>query len=82
MSVALLTAGEDKPYALGMGPALAAHGLHVDFIGSDIVDGPMVRNNPLINFLNLRGNQAWKAPFLVKVRRILRACTPVSWPMR
>lgn len=71
LSVALLTAGMDKPYALGMGAALAAHGIRVDFIGSDEVDGPELRS-PGVNFLNLRGNQRRDARYLVKAARVLR----------
>jgi glycosyltransferase involved in cell wall biosynthesis len=71
LSVALLTAGQDKPYALGMGAALAAHGIRVDFIGSDEVDGPELCS-PRVNFLNLRGNQRRDAAYLVKAGRVLR----------
>jgi glycosyltransferase involved in cell wall biosynthesis len=72
LKVALLTAGEDKPYALGIGPALAAEGIFVDFIGSDEVNGPELHDNPLLNFLNLRGNQRRDASGLEKARRVLR----------
>jgi hypothetical protein len=39
--VALLTAGKDKPYALGMASALLAK--HGNFIGSELVDGRLYR---------------------------------------
>jgi len=52
--VALLTAGRDKPYALGLASALISQGLVFDFIGSDIVDGPELHGNPRVTFLNLR----------------------------
>ena len=35
ISVALLTGGSDKPYALGLASALSSQGIHVDFVGSD-----------------------------------------------
>lgn len=70
LRIGLLTAGRDKPYALGLGPALADEGLAVDFIGSDVVDGPAVRNHPNIRFRNLR-NQAEQASPLAKIRRVL-----------
>lgn len=71
MSVALLTGGDDRPYALGMASALAEQGIAVDFIGSDKLDAPELHNSPQINLLNLRGNQNEDAPLLRKVVRIL-----------
>src|SRR4051794_2882444 len=35
ISIALLTGGGDKPYALGIAEALTSVGISVDFIGSD-----------------------------------------------
>lgn len=69
--VALLTAGRDKPYALGLGPALADHGIKLDFIGSDDVDGPELASRPSIRFFNLRGNQSSKASLPTKILRVL-----------
>lgn len=69
LRIALLTAGRDKPYALGLGPALANQGLAVDFIGSDTVDGPEVRNHPRIRYFNLR-NQAERASLWSKMTRV------------
>jgi glycosyltransferase involved in cell wall biosynthesis len=71
MRVALLTGGDDRPYALGMTSALAREGVYVDFIGSDKLDAPELHNSPQINFLNLRGDQNEDAPLLRKVVRIL-----------
>jgi D-inositol-3-phosphate glycosyltransferase len=71
MCVALLTGGDDRPYALGMVSALARKGVCVDFIGSDKLDAPELHNSPQINFLNLRGDQNEDAPLLRKVVRIL-----------
>jgi len=72
LSVAVLTAGQDKPYALGIGAALANHGICVDFISSDEVNGPELWNNPRVNFLNLRGNQRRDASFALKGLRVLK----------
>jgi D-inositol-3-phosphate glycosyltransferase len=69
--VALLTGGDDRPYALGMASALAEQGIAVDFIGSDKLDAPQLHESPLITFLNLRGDQNEDAPLLRKVVRIL-----------
>jgi D-inositol-3-phosphate glycosyltransferase len=69
--VCLLTAGYDRPYALGMASALTGQGIGVDFIGSDELDAPQLRESPLINFLNLRGDQREDAPLLRKAVRLL-----------
>ena len=70
-SVALLTGGSDKPYALGLASALGTRGVAVDFIGSDELNCPEVHAVPQLRFLNLRGDQRESAPFLEKVGRIL-----------
>jgi D-inositol-3-phosphate glycosyltransferase len=72
MHVALLTGGWDKPYALGMGCALSEQGIALDFIGSDEVDGPQLRQRPRLRFLNLRGDQSPNATRWRKVQRIGR----------
>jgi glycosyltransferase involved in cell wall biosynthesis len=56
--IALLTAGRDKPYALGMACALLASDVSFDFIGSDLVDGPELHGNPLVRFLKLRDQRS------------------------
>src|SRR5206468_11512095 len=71
LSVALLTGGGDKPYALGMAAALTAAGITVDFIGSDDLSVPELFNNPRLKFLNLRGDQSSEAGLPAKVQRIL-----------
>jgi glycosyltransferase involved in cell wall biosynthesis len=70
LRVTLLTGGGDKPYALGLGSALAAQGVCLDFIGSDEVNGPELHETPLVNFLNLRGDQRSDASFVRKVLRV------------
>lgn len=71
LHVAVLTAGRDKPYALGLAAALKEQGIMHDFIGSDAVDGPELHGTPLINFLNLRGDQSVEAGWVRKVTRII-----------
>ncbi len=71
MRVALLTGGDDRPYALGMASALVGQGFDVDFIGSDKLDAQALYRSPLVNFLNLRGDQSEDAPFRRKVARIV-----------
>jgi D-inositol-3-phosphate glycosyltransferase len=71
LEIGLLTGGDDKPYALGLTGALREQGIALDFIGSDLLDDPAVRNTPGIRFMNLRGDTTQKAGFLAKLRRIL-----------
>src|SRR5438477_9068876 len=70
-SVALLTGGGDKPYALGLAAALTSAGVSVEFIGSDDLNVPELLNNPRVKFLNLRGDQRSEASSVAKVLRVL-----------
>jgi glycosyltransferase involved in cell wall biosynthesis len=79
VSVALLTGGGDKPYALGMAHALASAGVSVDFIGSDELSVPELLSNPRVNFLNLRGDQRQDASPLAKILRVLRYYVRLVW---
>jgi len=69
--ISLLTAGRDRPYALGLAAALAAAGVQFDFAGSDEVDSPELHTSPQIHFLNLRGDQSVNAGLLKKLLRVL-----------
>ena len=69
--IGLLTGGDDKSYALGLASALLAEGISLDFIGSDTVNAPMLHDNPMVNFLNLRGSQREDVGFGRKVVRML-----------
>ncbi len=69
--ISLLTGGGDKPYALGMAAALTKAGIEMDFIGSDDLDVPEVRENPRVRFLNLRGDQRPEVGAVEKLRRVL-----------
>src|SRR5436190_15125508 len=69
--IALLTGGDDKSYALGLASALVGRRISIDFIGSDKVDTPELHTTPLINFLNLRGDQRESVSFRRKAMRIL-----------
>ncbi|MBA2678171.1 MAG: glycosyltransferase [Ktedonobacteraceae bacterium] len=68
--LALLTAGRDKPYALGLASALIAKNLCFEFIGSDIVNAPELHGNNQVTYLNLRDQQSNAGAF-EKVRRVL-----------
>src|SRR5215469_8197302 len=71
LNIALLTAGRDRPYALGLASALAAAGAEFDFIGSDEVDSPELHQSAQIRFLNLRGEQSVQAGLPKKMARVL-----------
>jgi len=72
LSVALLTGGGDKPYALGMAAALTSVGIQVDFIGSDDLSVPELLSNDRVNFRNLRGDQRHDANWAEKIVRVFR----------
>ena len=69
--VSILTAGKDKPYALGLASALLAAGRSFDFIGSDDNDAPYLHANPRVNYLNLRGETSANAGLVKKMTRVL-----------
>ncbi|MEQ1849952.1 MAG: glycosyltransferase family 4 protein [Chthoniobacteraceae bacterium] len=71
IQVSVLSGGRDKPYALGLAESLAGKGISFDFVGSDEIDGPSLHGNPLIRFLNLRGEQRVDASLWKKVSRVL-----------
>ena len=69
--VALLTAGRDRPYALGLAASLISEGVSFDFVGSDELDSAELRSSPLVRFLNLRGDMRPDASAASKVVRVL-----------
>ena len=69
--VALLTGGQDRPYALGLALGVTAHGVQLDVIGSDEVDSLEFHLEPQIDFVNLRGSQSGDARMKDKVVRLL-----------
>jgi glycosyltransferase involved in cell wall biosynthesis len=79
IQVGLLTAGNDRPYALGLASALVSQGIFVDFIGSDALDAPELHNTPLINFLNLRGDQSEHVSLSKKIARLLKYYSRLLW---
>jgi glycosyltransferase involved in cell wall biosynthesis len=72
LQVALLTGGADRPYALGLAGSLIAQGISFDFIGSDFLEAPELRESPQVRFLNLRGDADPDAPLVTKVARVAR----------
>ena len=70
--IALLTGGDDRPYVLGLVPALTSKGITLDLIGSNDLELPELLNNSSVNFLNLRGDQRSDANLASKVARVLR----------
>lgn len=71
LHVALLTAGRDRPYAFGIGTALASVGFPLDIIGGDDLDISQWRDHPSVRFLNMRGNISASASVFRKVLRIV-----------
>jgi glycosyltransferase involved in cell wall biosynthesis len=70
-SVSLLTGCQDRPYAHGLSLALASSGTMMDFIGSDDLDGPQLRERKEIQFLNLRGTRRGDVGFGKKALEML-----------
>jgi glycosyltransferase involved in cell wall biosynthesis len=70
-NVALLTAGRDRPYALGLASALVSQDVSFDFIGSDKVCFPERSDNPRVRFLNFR-DQRSDASLISKISRVIR----------
>jgi D-inositol-3-phosphate glycosyltransferase len=68
--VAILTAGQDRPYALGLANALLEVGVPFDFLASDFLHSPELRDNPNVRFLNIRNQQA-NAHIAQKVLRVV-----------
>src|SRR5687768_14527576 len=71
VQVALLTAGRDRPYALGLAAALLEKRIAFDYLGSDSVDSPLLHNNSLVTFRNLR-DQNQGANLGRKIIRVLK----------
>jgi D-inositol-3-phosphate glycosyltransferase len=70
LDVGLLTGGQDRHYAVGLGMALMEQGLALDVIGSDEIDGPEFQGNTRARFRNLHGTQR-SASLPRKIGRIL-----------
>ena len=67
----MLSAGRDKPYALGLATALIEKEVPFEFIGSDGVDHPLLHESPFVIFRNIRGDQSEEAPLGRKAIRVL-----------
>ena len=70
IAVGLLTGGQDRHYAVGLGTALLENDVTLDVIGSDEVDGPEFQSDPRVRFHNLHGAQQ-SAGLSRKIARIL-----------
>jgi D-inositol-3-phosphate glycosyltransferase len=71
MKVALLSAGKDKPYALGIAEALLNKGIRIDFIGNSELQNEPIFSNGLTTYYNLRGDQSPEASILSKIIRVI-----------
>jgi D-inositol-3-phosphate glycosyltransferase len=72
MKIALLTAGKDQHYALGLLGALQVKPVHIEFIGSDVMATSEVVRTGHIDFYNLVGNQDSDTSISQKVLRVLQ----------
>jgi D-inositol-3-phosphate glycosyltransferase len=72
LHISLLTAGKDPHYALGLLGALTDRGIRVDFIANDAMRSAAAAAHPLVNYLNLRGDQRREAGLWAKSARLLR----------
>jgi D-inositol-3-phosphate glycosyltransferase len=68
--VSLLTGGADRPYVLGLGPALMSRVAYLDLIGSDDLESPQFHGKAGVNFLNLRGSQRTEVSLVKKIFRV------------
>jgi len=68
--VALLTGGQDPPYAFGVATAMAAQGVSMEIIGNDLVDSPEFHTTPKLKFLNLRGIKHSEVSFPIKLLQL------------
>lgn len=75
IAVSLLTGGADRPYVLGLAPALISGGTALELIGSDELDSPEFHDKPGVKFLNLRGSQRPDTSWIRKVFRVLKYYT-------
>jgi D-inositol-3-phosphate glycosyltransferase len=71
MRIALLTAGKDQPYALGLLRALQGKPVHIEFIGNDAMAASEVVRTGHLDFYNLVGNQDAEASTSQKILRVL-----------
>jgi glycosyltransferase involved in cell wall biosynthesis len=71
MKVALLTAGKDPHYALGLAPALARGGVDLEVVGNTEMKAYPGLREPRIRFFDLRGDQSADASAVRKIRRVL-----------
>jgi len=70
-TVAVLTGGGDRAYALGVAECLIAEGLYFDFIGSDELESEDLERSPQVRVLNLRGDMISDASLAWKACRVL-----------
>ncbi len=71
-SVAVLTAGKDPHYELGLLKALVRCSQEVDFVANDEMKTAAVAADPLVNYLNLRGCQKPNVWWGAKGWRLIR----------
>jgi D-inositol-3-phosphate glycosyltransferase len=79
MDVALLTAGRDPHYAVGVARDLVSQQVQVDLIGGDALSCPEWDATPLVHFKNLKGDASEEASLLRKIIRIFKYYVKLVW---
>jgi D-inositol-3-phosphate glycosyltransferase len=79
MEVALLTAGRDPHYAVGIARALVSQQVQVDLIGGDALSCPEWDATPLVHFKNLKGDASEESNLLRKIIRIFKYYAKLVW---
>jgi glycosyltransferase involved in cell wall biosynthesis len=71
MRIALLSAGKDRPYAIGITQSLVKKNILIDFIGNAEFKNELVFLNRMVKYYDLRGNQDPNVSIIFKVFRII-----------
>jgi D-inositol-3-phosphate glycosyltransferase len=78
IEIGLLTGGQDRHYAVGLGTALLQQNVAMEVIGSDEIDGPEFQGDPRVRFRNLHGDQQ-SAGLVRRISRILVFYARIFW---
>lgn len=71
MKISILSAGKDRPYALGIAEALVQKRVEFDFVGNSEFEKEEIFSSPFVNYYNLRGEQGTDASAFRKIARVL-----------
>ena len=71
VELGLLTGCKDRHYAFGLATALAASGINIDVVGSDLIDSSELHTTPNLHFLNFLPGKMSKTGFVKKLSKLL-----------